>query len=81
MVILFGFCFYIEIGVWLLVNVLSNGLCGLWCVFVLLNEKNIILEVCIVEVVYIDGNNVFVCGVFKDGEIYVNEGIYKLVFG
>lgn len=38
MVILFGFCFYFEIGSWLLVNVLSNGLCGLWCVFVLLNE-------------------------------------------
>lgn len=25
---------YVEIGVWLLVGVFSNGLRGLWCVFV-----------------------------------------------
>jgi len=53
----------------------------LWRVFVLSNEKNTTLEARIVEVVYTDGNNAFVRGALKDGEIYVNEGTHKLAPG
>lgn len=78
MAILSGFRSHTETGAWLPVNALSNGLRGLWRVFVLSNEKNTTLEARIVEVVYTDGNNAFVRGALKDGEIYVNEGTHKL---
>ena len=81
MAILSGFRSHAETGAWLPVNALSNGLRGLWRVFVLSNEKNTTLEARIVEVVYTDGNNAFVRGALKDGEIYVNEGTHKLAPG
>lgn len=81
MAILSGFRSHTETGAWLPVNALSNGLRGLWRVFVLSNEKNATLEARIVEVVYTDGNNAFVRGALKDGEIYVNEGTHKLAPG
>jgi len=81
MAILSGFRSHTETGAWLPVNALSNGLRGLWRVFVLSNEKNTTLEARIVEVVYTDGNNAFVRGALKDAEIYVNEGTHKLAPG
>ena len=81
MAILSGFRSHTETGAWLPVNALSNGLRGLWRVFVLSNKKNTTLEARIVEVVYTDGNNAFVRGALKDGEIYVNEGTHKLAPG
>ena len=81
MAILSGFRSHTETGAWLPVNALSNGLRGLWRVFVLSNEKNTTLEARIVEVVYTAGNNAFVRGALKDGEIYVNEGTHKLAPG
>lgn len=81
MAILSGFRSHTETGAWLPVNALSNGLRGLWRVFVLSNEKNATLEARIVEVVYTDGDNAFVRGALKDGEIYVNEGTHKLAPG
>ena len=81
MAILSGFRSHTETGAWLPVNALSNGLRGLWRVFVLSNEKNTTLEARIVEMVYTDGNNAFVRGALKDGETYVNEGTHKLAPG
>ena len=81
MAILSGFRSHTETGAWLPVNALSNWLRGLWRVFVLSNKKNTTLEARIVEVVYTDGNNAFVRGALKDGEIYVNEGTHKLAPG
>jgi len=81
MAILSGLRSHTETGAWLPVNALSNGLRGLWRVFVLSNKKNTTLEARIVEVVYTDGNNAFVRGALKDGEIYVNEGTHKLAPG
>ena len=81
MAILSGFRSHTETGAWLPVNALSNGLRVLWRVFVLSNEKNTTLEARLVEVVYTDGNNAFVRGALKDGEIYVNEGTHKLAPG
>ncbi|WP_394223010.1 efflux RND transporter periplasmic adaptor subunit [Alteromonas gracilis] len=81
MAILSGFRAHKETGSWLPVNALSNGLRGLWRVFVLSSEKNATLEARVVEVVYTDGNNAFVRGALKDGEIYVNEGTHKLAPG
>ena len=81
MAILSGSRSHSETGSWLPVNALSNGLRGLWRVFVLSNEQNATLEARVVEVVYTDGNNAFVRGALKDGEIYVSEGTHKLAPG
>jgi hypothetical protein len=81
MAILSGFRSHSETGSWLPVNALSNGLRGLWRVFVLSNEQNATLEARVVEVVYTDGNNAFVRGALKDGEVYVSEGTHKLAPG
>ena len=81
MAILSGFRSHTETGAWLPVNALSNGLRGLWRVFVLSSESNPTIEARVVEVVYTDGNKAFVRGALKDGDIYVDEGTHKLAPG
>jgi RND family efflux transporter MFP subunit len=70
-----------ETGAWLPVNALSNGLRGLWRVFVLSDGKETEIEARVVEVVYTDGRNAFVRGALKNGDAYVNEGTHKLAPG
>lgn len=81
MAILSGFRSHSETGAWLPINALSNGLRGLWRVFVLTNQQTPTLEARVVEVVYTDGNKAFVRGALKDGDMYVNEGTHKLAPG
>lgn len=81
MAILSGFRSHSETGTWLPINALSNGLRGLWRVFVLTNQQTPTLEARVVEVVYTDGNKAFVRGALKDGDMYVNEGTHKLAPG
>lgn len=80
MATLTGFRTHHEKGSWLPVNALSNGLRGLWRVFVL-GENDNKLEARIVEVVYTDGSHAFVRGALKEGEYYVTEGTHKLAPG
>ena len=72
---------HIDTGAWLPVNALSNGLRGLWRVFVLSDGKETEIEARVVEVVYTDGRNAFVRGALKNGDVYVNEGTHKLAPG
>lgn len=81
MAILSGFRSHSETGAWLPISALSNGLRGLWRVFVLTNQQTPALEARVVEVVYTDGNKAFVRGALKDGDMYVNEGTHKLAPG
>lgn len=81
MAILSAFRSHSETGAWLPVNALSNGLRGLWRVFVLSSESNATIEARVVEVVYTDGNKAFVRGALKNGDVYVNEGTHKLAPG
>lgn len=81
MAILSAFSSHTETGAWLPVNALSNGLRGLWRVFVLSGQSNATIEARVVEVVYTDGNKAFVRGALKDGDIYVDEGTHKLAPG
>ena len=82
MAILFGARSHNEQGSWLPVTALSNGLRGLWRVFVLSDaaqsERGTALEARVVEVVYTDGNNAFVRGALKDGDRYIVDGTHKL---
>lgn len=70
-----------EAGAWLPVNALSNGLRGLWRVFVIANNQQPKLEARVVEVIYTDGKDAFVRGAIKNGETFVNEGTHKLAPG
>ncbi|CAB9492413.1 efflux RND transporter periplasmic adaptor subunit [Alteromonas macleodii] len=81
MAILSAFRSHSETGAWLPVNALSNGLRGLWRVFVLSSESNATIEARVVEVVYTDGNRAFVRGALKNGDVYVKEGTHKLAPG
>lgn len=81
MAVLNGSRSHTETGAWLPVSALSNGLRGLWRVFVLSDEESPKLQARVVEVVYTDGNRAFVRGALKEGEIYVNEGTHKLAPG
>lgn len=82
MAILFGARSHNEQGSWLPVTALSNGLRGLWRVFVLSDaaqsESGTALEARVVEVVYTDGKNAFVRGALKDGDRYIVDGTHKL---
>lgn len=82
MAILSGGRLHNEQGSWLPVTALSNGLRGLWRVFVISdpnkNESGTALEARVVEVVYTDGNNAFVRGALKDGDRYIVDGTHKL---
>ena len=81
MAILNGSRSHSETGAWLPVSALSNGLRGLWRVFVLSDGQPLKLQARVVEVVYTDGNQAFVRGALKEGEMYVNEGTHKLAPG
>ncbi|MCZ8530628.1 efflux RND transporter periplasmic adaptor subunit [Alteromonas sp. PRIM-21] len=81
MAILSAFRSHSETGAWLPVNALSNGLRGLWRVFVLSSESNTTIEARVVEVVYTDGKKAFVRGALKNGDVYVKEGTHKLAPG
>lgn len=69
-----------EIGSWLPVTALSNGLRGLWRVLVV-DTKAHTLQARSVEVLYTDGERAFVRGALADGEHYVTNGTHKLAPG
>ncbi len=71
-----------EHGAWVPVTALSNGLRGLWTVFVLNDDTDDDgaqkVTARSVEVVYTDGERAFVQGALRDGETYVRGGTHKL---
>lgn len=71
-----------ERGAWVPVTALSNGLRGLWTIFVVDGQaaKNGAHQVNArsVEVVYTDGHRAFVRGALRDGEQFVVGGTHKL---
>ena len=68
-------------GAWVPVSALSNGLRGLWRVFVVLERAAPTLESRTVEVVYTDGQRAYVRGALADGEVLVSHGTHKLSAG
>ncbi len=68
-------------GVWLPVTALSNGLRGLWTVYVAPGETTSALESRTVEVVYTDGDKAYVRGALRQGEHVVVNGTQRLVPG
>ncbi|GGW78692.1 efflux RND transporter periplasmic adaptor subunit [Alteromonas halophila] len=71
-----------EQGAWLPVSALSNGLRGLWTVFVVnddpANAQKAKISARSVEILYTDGQRAFVRGALQDNEQYVTGGTHKL---
>ena len=71
-----------ERGAWVPVTALSNGLRGLWTIFVLdqqvANERAHHVNARSVEVIYTDGRKAFIRGALRDGEQFVVGGTHKL---
>ncbi|MDO6567813.1 efflux RND transporter periplasmic adaptor subunit [Alteromonas sp. 1_MG-2023] len=70
-----------SVGSWIPASALSNGLRGLWRVFVVNNEGALTLESRTVEVIYTDGKRAFVRGALSDGDQLVIGGTHKLAPG
>lgn len=69
-----------EVGSWVPVSALSNGVRGLWRIFVVDTDSNI-LQGRSIEVLYSDREQAFVRGALADGERYVTTGTHKLAPG
>ena len=67
-----------SIGSWIPASALSNGLRGLWRVFVVKEQKGLTLESRTVEVIYTNGERAFVRGALSDGDRLVIGGTHKL---
>jgi RND family efflux transporter MFP subunit len=65
-------------GSWIPASALSNGLRGLWRVFVVSEQEGLNLESRTVEVIYTDGERAFVRGALSEGDRLVTSGTHKL---
>lgn len=75
-----GFKHHDDVGSWVPVTALSNGVRGLWRIFVVDSDSNI-LQGRSIEVLYTDGERAFVRGALADGELYVTTGTHRLAPG
>lgn len=71
-----------ERGAWVPVSALSNGLRGLWTIFVINQQATDDgaqkVSARSIEVVYTDGRQAFIRGALRDGERFVVGGTHKL---
>ena len=65
-------------GSWIPASALSNGLRGLWRVFVVSEKEGTTLESRTIEVIYTDGERAFVRGALSEGDRLVISGTHKL---
>ncbi|MCU7553336.1 efflux RND transporter periplasmic adaptor subunit [Alteromonas sp. ASW11-19] len=72
-----------ERGAWVPVSALSNGLRGLWRLFVVSqdDQQPLQLEARTVEVIYTDGERAFIRGAVADGDEFVTQGTHRLAPG
>lgn len=70
-----------ESGTWIPTSALSNGVRGLWRLFVVNLEQGNKVEARAVEVLYTDGQNAFVRGAIDNNLVYVTQGTHKLAPG
>ncbi|MBT1444919.1 efflux RND transporter periplasmic adaptor subunit [Shewanella sp. JM162201] len=69
-------------GFWVPVSALTDGLRGLWNLYVVANrDGNFVIERRDVEIVYTDKDQAFLVGAVNDGEQIVTQGLHKLVVG
>ena len=66
-------------GTWVPMQALSQSDGGLWTVYTIDNTSTVTKE--LIEVIYYEGNNVFVSGTLKNGDLVVKGGARKVIEG
>ncbi|MCU8040210.1 efflux RND transporter periplasmic adaptor subunit [Shewanella sp. SM69] len=69
-------------GYWVPISALTDGIRGLWNLYVIANdEQQSIIERRDVEILYTTQNMAYIQGAIQPNEIYVSQGLHKLVVG
>ncbi|WOT06207.1 efflux RND transporter periplasmic adaptor subunit [Shewanella youngdeokensis] len=69
-------------GYWVPVSALTDGVRGLWNIYVLVpSNDRYRVEHRDVEIIYTSQDNAFINGAVSANELYVNQGLHKLVAG
>ncbi|MEM6184800.1 efflux RND transporter periplasmic adaptor subunit [Shewanella vaxholmensis] len=71
-----------QAGYWVPISALTDGIRGLWNLYVIANdEQQSIIERRDVEILYTTQNMAYIQGAIQPNEIYVSQGLHKLVVG
>lgn len=68
-------------GTWVPNLALSSGTRGLWNVYVVTKDNRSEVQARAVEVLYTNGQNAFVTGALRDGDLLVVDGTHRVVTG
>ena len=70
-------------GYWIPISSLTDGLRGLWNIYVLTKHDNdqYLIERRDIEIIYTKGEQAYITGAISAGEQYVTQGLHKLVVG
>ncbi|MGE6450823.1 efflux RND transporter periplasmic adaptor subunit [Shewanella baltica] len=71
-----------QAGYWVPISALTDGIRGLWNLYVIANdEQQSIIERRDVEILYTTQDMAYIQGAIQPNEIYVSQGLHKLVVG
>ncbi|MGI2130746.1 efflux RND transporter periplasmic adaptor subunit [Shewanella baltica] len=71
-----------QAGYWVPISALTDGIRGLWNLYVIVNdEQQSIIERRDVEILYTTQDMAYIQGAIQPNEIYVSQGLHKLVVG
>ncbi|MGE6432941.1 efflux RND transporter periplasmic adaptor subunit [Shewanella baltica] len=71
-----------QAGYWVPISALTDGIRGLWNLYVIANdEQQSIIERRDVEILYTTQDMAYIQGAIEPNEIYVSQGLHKLVVG
>ncbi|MGI2191739.1 efflux RND transporter periplasmic adaptor subunit [Shewanella baltica] len=71
-----------QAGYWVPISALTDGIRGLWNLYVIAkDEQQSIIERRDVEILYTTQNMAYIQGAIQPNEIYVSQGLHKLVVG
>jgi RND family efflux transporter MFP subunit len=68
-----------EQGIWIPKQALSSGVRGLWTLFIVEGEGNQHILSKSVEVLHVEGQQAFVRGALKQGDLLITNGVQRLV--
>lgn len=72
-----------QSGFWIPVSAMTEASRGLWAVFAIVPDENNVprVEKRLVDIVHAEASRVFVRGAMEDGELFVLDGLHRLVPG
>ena len=72
----------VQTGYWVPISALTDGIRGIWNLYIIANdEQQSVIERRDVEILYTTQDMAYIQGAIKPNEIYVSQGLHKLVVG